>query len=84
MIQRFNTAPVSPEKIQLIHDLLNDSHVKEAWLNYTRLNDIGTNSSKSAIKARMEAWHNYVLLRDQFLGLPTTNTYFLQGVIYGK
>ncbi len=84
MIHRFNTAPVPLEKIELIQNLLNDPNVKQAWLNYTKLSDIGTNSSKTAIRARMEAWHNYVVLRDQFLGLPTHNTYFLQGVIYGK
>lgn len=81
---RYNNAPVPPDKIQLIQDLLNDPHVKEAWLQYTRLNEIASNSAKSHVKARMEAWHNYVLLRDQFLGLPTQNKYFLEGIIYGK
>ena len=84
MHKRYNTAPVPPDKINLIHELMNDPHVKEAWEQYIKLNDIASNSSRTHVKARMEAWHNYVLLRDQFLGLPIQNKYFLESIIYGK
>lgn len=63
---------------------MNDPIVKAAWENYVKMSDIGNGSSRSHVKARMEAWHNYVLLRDQWLGLPTHNKYFLESVIYGK
>lgn len=74
---RYNDAPVSPEKIQLITDMLNDPIVGEAWNQYQSLTAATSGASVSLIKARFKAWHNYVLLRDQFLGLPTTNLFFL-------
>jgi hypothetical protein len=81
---RFNDAPVTPEKIQLIHDLLSDPIVGEAWKQYTSLTQAQVGSSNTLIKARFKAWHNYVLLRDQFLGLPTTNVHFLNRLEFHK
>jgi len=43
-------------------------------------------NDRSLIKARFKAWHDYVLARDAFLGLPTHNKDFLQRMDnnYGK
>ena len=57
--------PVQPEKIQLIHDLLNSYPVNELWLEYVRLGMYG-----GTYKEREKAWNEYCVFRDKYLGLP--------------
>lgn len=86
MLPRFNTNPVAPEKIQLIHDMLNDPEVKTYYKIWTLMNHANNQGDRSLIKARFKAWHDYVVARDKFLGLPTLNPYFLNRLenSYGK
>lgn len=81
-IPRYNNTPISPEKINLIHELMNDPEVKEAWRVYTMLNQATSVNDRALLKARYTAWHHYVLARDKFLGLPTLNPYFLEKMNY--
>lgn len=74
---RYNTAPVPPEKIQLIKDCLNDPEVNAAWLELVNMQQVVYGSERSLIKTRFQAWHRYVVARDKFLGLPTINPHFL-------
>lgn len=86
MHYRFNTTPVPPEKIKLIHDLMNDPQVKATYKIWTMMQSANNQGDRSLIKARFKAWHEYVLARDAFLGLPTHNTNFLERMSnnYGK
>ena len=62
---------VSEQKIEMIHKMLADPIVGEAWAIFiakgrTKHAGIGAD----AIKERMIAWDNYTKVRDVYLGLP--------------
>ena len=67
---RFNDAPVSPEKINLIINLLNDPEVNLLWREFVMLGQPVVDSHKSLLKQREEAFQRYAKARDKFLGLP--------------
>jgi len=71
---RFNTAPVQPEKIQLIKDLLNDAIVGDYYHQWLRLK-----SSNAHIQIINKAFTEYAIARDRWLGLPPLVIQGIQG-----
>ena len=73
---RFNDAPVTKEKIQLITDLLNDPTVNYYWLKFINM---PTGLDFKLIKARWMAFQEYTFYRDKFLGLKPLKIEAVQG-----
>lgn len=70
MHPRYNTAPVPPDKVKLIQDLMSDPFVAIAWHNYTTIPVLDYSTTKSIRLAKEVAWAQYCKERDRFLGLP--------------
>lgn len=70
MKPRYNTAPVHPEKIQLIQSMLNSPLVKQAWDRLQALPHPEHSSERALREQRKKTWDEYCFYRDQFLGLP--------------
>lgn len=64
-MKKFDAAPVSDLKIQLIKDLLNNPVVNELWLQFIHLGNHG-----GSAKEREKVFQEYAHFRDMFLGLP--------------
>ena len=76
---RYNDAPVSPEKIQMINDLLNDPIVGQLWKEYVLTGQPAVDSHRALIKTREEAFQRYAIARDKYLGLPPLKIQGVQG-----
>lgn len=76
---RYNDAPVSPEKIKLINEMLNDPVVGQLWKEYTMLGQPEQQSANSLIKKRVDTFHAYAVARDAYLGLPPLTIKPIQG-----
>lgn len=73
---RFNDAPVTKEKIQLITDLLNSPVVNELYLKFASM---PTSIDFKLIKQREDAFQAYAIARDEFLGLKPLKIEAVQG-----
>jgi hypothetical protein len=72
--KRFDSAPVSELKIQMINDLLQSHPVNELWLKFVNLGN-----SSGNYKEREKVFGEYCIYRDLFLGLPPLNVPSVQG-----
>ena len=65
MRKRYDPAPVSEYKIEMINTLLASYPVNELWIKY-----VAMGSSNASAKDLNKAFDEYAHFRDLFLGLP--------------
>ena len=64
-MSRYDKTPVQPEKIQLIHELLNDMVVGDYYRQWLRLK-----AANAHVQLINRAFQEYAIARDKWLGLP--------------
>ena len=76
---KLTNAPVTPEKIEIIQNMLNDPIVGELWREFVMLGQPQVETAKSLLKKRENAFALYAAARDAFLGLPPLTIQPVQG-----